>query len=145
MKIGSFSIIHLLFTFTSFSYRYIAMAADEKYVRGQDTFSCLAAISKNPVGTPLVWDWVREKWDFLVKRYTLNDRYLGRLIPRITKSFATELKLKEMQAFFEKYPDAGAGKSARAVALETVSNKIKWIQRNNDKLGRWLDSVSTRD
>lgn len=121
--------------------KYIAMCVDEKYVRGQDTFSCLISISRNPVGTPLVWDWVRENWDFLVNRYTLNDRYLGRLIPSITNSFATDLKLKELQAFFEKYPDAGSGKTARATALETVGNNIKWVQRNSEKLENWLDSV----
>ncbi|XP_043274166.1 glutamyl aminopeptidase-like [Venturia canescens] len=122
--------------------KYIAMSVDEKYVRNQDTFSCLISISKNPVGTPLVWDWVRENWEFLVNRYTLNDRYLGRLIPSITNSFATDLKLKEILAFFEKYPEAGSGKTARATAIETVGNNIKWVQKNRKKLEDWLDTVS---
>ncbi|KAG7213582.1 hypothetical protein KM043_002837 [Ampulex compressa] len=120
--------------------KFITTAKDENYVRAQDFFGCLTAISKNPVGTPLVWDWVRENWEFLVSRYTLNDRYLGRLIPVITSTFATEAKLEEMKAFFKKYPESGAGAGSRAKALETVSNNIKWLARNSGKLGSWLNA-----
>lgn len=126
--------------FLSSFYRFITTATDENYVRAQDFFSCLIAISDNPVGTPLVWDWVRSNWEFLVNRYTLNDRYLGSLIPSITKTFATEIKLNEMENFFAKYPDAGAGAMNRAKALETVSNNIKWLAKNSGKLETWLNS-----
>ncbi|XP_053981166.1 glutamyl aminopeptidase-like [Hylaeus volcanicus] len=119
---------------------FITTATDENYVRSQDFFGCLSAISGNPVGTPLVWDWVRSNWEFLVNRYTLNDRNLGALIPEITKTFATETKLNEMQAFFAKYPDAGAGAMNRAKALETVSNNIKWLAKNSGKLESWLNT-----
>ncbi|CAL7934097.1 unnamed protein product [Xylocopa violacea] len=120
--------------------KFIATATDQNYVRAQDFFGCLIAISGNPVGTPLVWDWVRSNWEFLVNRYTLNDRYLGSLIPSITNTFATETKLNEMKAFFASYPDAGAGAMNRAKALETVSNNIKWLARNREKLESWLNS-----
>jgi len=95
-------------------------------------------ISENPDGTLLVWDWVRNNWNLLVERYTLNDRYLGQLIPAITKSFATETKLQEMKAFFAKYPDAGAGANNRAKALETVSWNIKWLSEAPPKINEWL-------
>ena len=113
---------------------------NENYVRAQDVFGCLRQISNNPVGTPLVWDWVRENWEFLVKRYTLNDRYLGQLIPAITGSFASEVKLNEIKAFFEKYPKAGAGALYRTRALETVVNNIKWLKKNGGKIEEWLNS-----
>lgn len=126
--------------------KFITTATDENYVRSQDFLNCLSAISENPLGTPLVWDWVRSNWDFLVNRYTLNDRYLGSLIPSITRTFATETRLEEMKAFFAKYPDAGAGAMNRAKALETVSNNIKWLSKNREKLDNWLNSrESDRD
>jgi len=121
-----------------FFLRYITRAANEKYVRTQDFLTCLIMISKNPDGTSLVWDWVRENWEFLVNRYTLNDRYLGELIPFITSSFATQTKLDEIKAFFEKYPEAGAGTNGRIKTLETVSKNIKWLARNTKKLNEWF-------
>lgn len=118
-----YTIISLLST------RYIEEAKNESFIRAQDFLKCLISISKNPIGTPLVWLWVRDNWEFLVTRYTLNDRYLGQLIPSITSSFATQTRLDEMNDFFRKYPEAGAGENYRLKALETVSNNIKWIAK----------------
>ncbi|XP_036146513.1 glutamyl aminopeptidase-like isoform X2 [Monomorium pharaonis] len=118
--------------------KYIDRATDQNYVRTQDFLKCLIMISKNPNGTSLVWDWVRKNWEFLVKRYTLNDRYLGELIPSITNSFATQARLDEIKAFFAKYPEAGAGAAGRAKTLETVSKNIKWVARNIDSIKNWL-------
>jgi glutamyl aminopeptidase len=38
----------------------------------------------------------RDEWQYLVRRFTLNDRYLGRLIPTITGTFKSEVKLREV-------------------------------------------------
>ncbi|GLG95614.1 Aminopeptidase N, partial [Gryllus bimaculatus] len=118
--------------------RFIELAKDESNVRSQDFFSVLSSISSNPIGSSIVWDFVRSEWEYLVDRFTLNDRYLGRLIPVVTKSFTSQLKKEEMVAFFERYPEAGAGKAARNQALETVTNNIHWVQTHKDNIGKWL-------
>ncbi|XP_033233199.1 glutamyl aminopeptidase isoform X2 [Drosophila pseudoobscura] len=118
--------------------RYINLASDESNVRRQDYFTLLGYISVNPVGQSLVWDYVRENWEQLVDRFGINERTLGRLIPTITARFYTQTKLEEMQHFFEKYPEAGAGTVARQQALETVKANIKWLALNKDQLGEWL-------
>nr|XP_015839725.1 PREDICTED: glutamyl aminopeptidase [Tribolium castaneum] len=116
----------------------IDLAKDETYVRSQDYFTLLQYISSNPVGTPIVWDYVRENWPYLVERFTLNDRYLGRLIPAITNRFSTNLKVDEMKSFFAKYPEAGAGAAARQQALETVANNIKWLEKYKTVVENWI-------
>ncbi|KAL7728103.1 hypothetical protein ACLKA6_002245 [Drosophila palustris] len=119
--------------------RYINLAWNEEYVRGQDYFTCLTYISSNPMGESLVWDYVRENWLQLVARFGLNERYLGNLIPSITARFHTQTKLEEMEQFFAKYPEAGAGTAARVRALETVKNNIVWLAKNLDSVDAWLD------
>lgn len=114
------------------------MAWDPKNVRGQDYFNCLLNIAENRIGEPIVWDYVREQWPEMVKRFGLNERYMGSMIPGITAGFSTETKLSEMKQFFEKYPEAGAGAAARKTALETVQNNIQWLQNNEAKVGVWL-------
>lgn len=123
-----------------FCRRFIALAWDEKNVRRQDYFSCMASIAANRVGEPLVWDYVRGHWPEMVARFGLNERYLGSMIPAITKRFATDIRLKEMQEFFAKYPDAGAGARARVSALETTQKNIKWLKSNLQPLTEWLES-----
>lgn len=119
--------------------RYINLAWNEEYVRGQDYFTCLTYISANPMGESLVWDYVRENWLQLVERFGLNERYLGNLIPSITARFHTQTKLDEMEQFFAKYPEAGAGTAARVRALETVKNNIVWLAENLASVDAWLE------
>uniref|UniRef100_A0A1I8PGY6 glutamyl aminopeptidase n=1 Tax=Stomoxys calcitrans TaxID=35570 RepID=A0A1I8PGY6_STOCA len=118
--------------------RYINLAWYENNVRGQDYFTCLQYIAQNRVGQPLVWDYVRENWPRLVERFGINERYLGRMIPSITSRFGSQTKLEEMEAFFAKYPEAGAGTAARKEALENVKNNKKWLEQNQAAVGKWL-------
>lgn len=119
--------------------RYVLLAWDETNVRGQDYFSCLTNIASNPIGEPIVWDYVRENWQKLVDRFGLNERYLGRLIPGISARFTTKTKLDEVKAFFAKYPEAGAGATARKEALQRIENNIQWLANNEKNVTTWLN------
>lgn len=123
--------------------RFVDLAWDEKNVRGQDYFSCLANIAANRIGEPIVWDFVRENWNRMVSRFGLNERYLGRLIPSITGRFASEVKLNDLKQFFEKYPEAGAGAAARKEAIQRIENNIQWLKNNEVKLNNWLSQNSS--
>ncbi|GJQ82073.1 hypothetical protein Trydic_g6945 [Trypoxylus dichotomus] len=123
--------------------RLIDIAETGDVVRSQDYFTLMQYIAANPIGTSIVWDYVRENWEQLVDRFGLNERYLGRMIPSITRTFATNTKLQEMKDFFAKYPDAGAGASARVQALETVENNIKWLEKNTEVVESWLLNYSS--
>lgn len=121
--------------------KYIDLASkDEKYVRKQDYFTLMANIASNRNGEALVWDYVRDNWVDISKRFGLNERNLGRMIPTITSRFITTSKLNEMEEFFKKYPNAGAGQNARIQALEAVQNNIKWLERNKESIGTWLSA-----
>ena len=69
----------------------------------------VSAFSRN-AGSPIVWKFVREEWPYLVNRFSLNDRYLGRLPLVVTTDFSSEFQLQEIKDFFAKYPEAGAGR-----------------------------------
>lgn len=120
--------------------RYIELAsANETYVRSQDYFSFLNSVAGNrKYGEALVWDYVRTNWEALVARFGLSERNLGRMIPNVTARFAKEIRLQEMEDFFKKYPDAGAGANARIQALENIRNNMKWLKNNKDSIGEFL-------
>ncbi|XP_065343747.1 aminopeptidase A-like isoform X1 [Cloeon dipterum] len=133
-------------TYVSSTYHlnlYLERAKNESYVRGQDYFSVLQYMSDNPLGSSIVWNFVRDQWQYLVDRFTLNSRSLGRLIPRITQNFNTQTRLDEMKDFFAKYPDAGAGASARAQALEKVEANIQWVSLYYSDIEKWLETYSS--
>ncbi|KAH8312019.1 hypothetical protein KR044_009051, partial [Drosophila immigrans] len=123
-------------------YRFLELATDESIIRRQDYFTCVQNIAANPVGVPIVWDYYREQWPQLVERFGLNDRTLGRLIVSITASFASQVKLEEVQQFYSKYPESGAGASPRLQAIETIKYNINWLLENSAEISNWLNGKS---
>ncbi|TRY82201.1 hypothetical protein DNTS_003387 [Danionella cerebrum] len=113
---------------------------DESIVRSQDVFTLVQYVSRNAKGKTMAWDWMTLNWDYLVSRYTINDRNLGRLPSRITTTYNTDLQLWKMEHFFALHPNAGAGEMARKQALETVKNNIEWMKRNQEEIRLWLES-----
>ncbi|KAM8706831.1 hypothetical protein ACLKA7_011000 [Drosophila subpalustris] len=124
-------------------YRLLELASDESVVRSQDYFTCVQNIAANPVGEPIVWEYYREQWPQLVERFGLGDRVLGRLIASITSRFASQVKLEEVQHFYNKYPESGAGASPRQQAIETIKYNINWLQENSADIGSWLDGTAS--
>ncbi|XP_034256819.1 glutamyl aminopeptidase-like isoform X2 [Thrips palmi] len=118
--------------------KYLDIAKDESIIRSQDYFTVLGYIANNPKGEQLVWDFYRDQYDYLLKRFTLNDRTFGRFIVRVTGKFDTETRLTELKSFFEQHPDAGAGTAARKQALEGVENRIKWLATHKKAVEDWL-------
>lgn len=121
-------------------YRLLEASKNESIVKSQDLFTVVRYVSYNPLGQSMAWDWTTLNWDYLVSRYTINDRNLGRLLNSISTSYNTELQLWKMEHFFGLTPDAGAGEMPRKQAIETVKNNIGWMQRNQDEIKLWLDN-----
>ncbi|XP_051946265.1 LOW QUALITY PROTEIN: aminopeptidase A-like [Xyrauchen texanus] len=121
-------------------YRLLEAAKNESIVRSQDVFTLVQYVSRNKYGKTMAWDWVTLNWDYLVNRYSINDRNLGRLLSRITRTYNTKLQLWKMEHFFALNPNAGAGEMARKQALETVRNNIEWMAQNQDEIRLWLEN-----
>ncbi|XP_009903198.1 glutamyl aminopeptidase [Dryobates pubescens] len=119
--------------------RYLKSINNTNLIKSQDVFTVLRYISSNAYGKTMAWDWIRLNWQDLVDRFTINDRNLGRIVT-ITQNFNTELQLWQMENFFEKYPNAGAGKLPRSQSIEQVKTNIDWLKLNKEEIQRWLEA-----
>ena len=63
---------------------------------------------------------------------------MARMISEVTKRFSSTQRLEEMEAFFKKYPNAGAGENYRKIALEIVKNNIAFLHENVKTIDDWL-------
>ncbi|XP_047574175.1 glutamyl aminopeptidase [Lutra lutra] len=117
--------------------RYLDLLKDPNLIKTQDVFTVIRYISYNSYGRNMAWNWIQLNWEYLVNRYTLNDRNLGRIVT-IAEPFNTELQLWQMESFFKKYPDAGAGEKPREQVLETVKNNIEWLRQNRNTIRQWF-------
>lgn len=122
--------------------RFIDYAKNENEgFKSQDYFGIMELISDNDVGLPIVWDYIKSHWVDIVARFTINDRYLGRMIKRIISHFNTDFQLKDVEAFFAAYPEAGAGARARQQGLTNIRDNIAWRARFEDELTKWLEKL----
>lgn len=121
--------------------RLLDEAWDTSLVRQQDHLNCIQNVAANKHGEQAAWDHVRLNWERLVDRFTLGERNLGRMIPSITGRFSSSVRLMELEDFFRRNPEAGAGASARVQALENISNNIKWLERNEKIIADWLSEA----
>nr|KAF6386617.1 glutamyl aminopeptidase [Myotis myotis] len=117
--------------------RYLDLLKDSNLIKSQDVFTVIRYISYNSYGKSMAWNWIQLNWEYLVNRFTLNDRTLGRIVT-IAEPFNTELQLWQMESFFKKYPEAGAGEKPRQQALETVKNNIEWLKQNRKSISEWF-------
>ncbi|NWH17545.1 AMPE aminopeptidase, partial [Grus americana] len=117
---------------------YLKYIYNTSFIKTQDVFTVLRYISYNTYGKTMTWDWIRLNWQYLVDRFTINDRNLGRIVT-ITQNFNTELQLWQMENFFEKYPNAGAGELPRSQSIEQVKNNIEWLKLNKEEIRIWLE------
>ncbi|XP_035897099.1 glutamyl aminopeptidase isoform X2 [Anopheles stephensi] len=118
--------------------RFLDLSWDTALIRTQDQLSCIQYIASNRHGEQAAWEHVRENWPRLVARFGIGERNLGRMIPSITGRFTTRARLTELEDFFARYPEAGAGATARRQALETIQNNISWLERNEANVAEWL-------
>lgn len=121
--------------------RYLDLLKDSNLIKTQDVFTVIRYISYNSYGKTMAWNWIQLNWDYLVNRFTLNNRNLGRIVT-IAEPFNTELQLWQIQSFFEKYPEAGAGEQPREQVVETVKNNIEWLKQNRDTIREWFLDLS---
>ena len=120
--------------------RLMNLAKNETNVRSQDYFTVLSYINRNPVGNPIVWKFLQSEWSGLVERFGLNSRYLGRMPKSISYDFSTQYQLEEVQAFFLKYPESGAGARSRKQAVERIQLNIKWLKDHQAVVHQWLEA-----
>ncbi|KAM6220503.1 glutamyl aminopeptidase [Rhynchocyon petersi] len=120
--------------------RYLDLLKNSTLIRSQDVFTVIRYISYNSYGKTMAWNWIQVNWEYLVNRYTINDRNLGRIVT-IAEPFNTELQLWQMESFFNRYPEAGAGEKPRQQVLETVKNNIEWLRENRDTISKWFSNL----
>uniref|UniRef100_A0A8C1Q2P2 Aminopeptidase n=1 Tax=Cyprinus carpio TaxID=7962 RepID=A0A8C1Q2P2_CYPCA len=125
--------------------RYLEFTIDPKQVRKQDAAFAIVYISGNVIGQPLVWDFVRAKWEQITKDYDDGSFFFGRLIQGITKKFSTEFELKQLQRLKEDIAASSFSFGTQAIeqAIEKTKANIKWVSKNKAQVMNWLTEQST--
>ncbi|KAI4472307.1 hypothetical protein M0802_016954 [Mischocyttarus mexicanus] len=119
--------------------KYLQKIQDEKVVRRQDLFEIISNIALNPMGLDIVWDFFRNHWENLIEKFPLNDHVVDVVIGTTISLFKDEQKLKEVEDFFDKYPNTRPSKHIKKNVIEDIKSNIKWLNKNLWQFEKWLN------
>ncbi|KAK7083493.1 hypothetical protein SK128_002213 [Halocaridina rubra] len=122
--------------------RYLELAfAKNSAIRTQDAARVFSSIARNNVGRYLAWNFLKEQWPRISKHFGSGLFAAARIVKFATGAFNTDLELKELELFRDKYK--GTLKAAtRAVDqnIERTSNNIAWMNNSYDTIVGWLEN-----
>ncbi|XP_072372444.1 leucyl-cystinyl aminopeptidase [Scyliorhinus torazame] len=107
-------------------------------IRTQDLPFILDTASKTLAGYLFAWDFVKENWDNLVKKFHLGSYPIQSIIIGTASQFSTKSHKFEVQTFFESLTDKGMQLQAVQEALENIQLNIQWMDKNLKNLEVWL-------
>jgi puromycin-sensitive aminopeptidase len=109
-------------------------------VRPQDTVGLLGVMAGNSAGRHLTWEFIKDHWEELDRRYGSGGFGLMRLV-ETTGHFTNMEDYQDVAKFFQNHP-IPAATMALERSLERIGVNIRWLQANREELTRWLDSFA---
>ncbi|KAK6528727.1 hypothetical protein TWF694_003967 [Orbilia ellipsospora] len=103
----------------------------------QNTHYVSSSLAMNSDAKPLVWKFVKERWEDIFKLLSGNMVLLDRFVRVTLNKFADEGILNEMVEFFEKKDQRGYDRAVK-VAIDSVSGNVSWKKRDEKVVVEWL-------
>ena len=105
-------------------------------VRVHDTVSVITMVAGNTQGRDLAWQFLKDNWAELDRRYGEGGFAIMRLVG-IASAF-TSLELHDdVERFFADNPAPGAARTV-SQSLERIRLNAAWLERNRDELAGWF-------
>ena len=101
-----------------------------------NTISVVTSVASNRRGKDLAWQFLKENWDELDRRYGEGGFGLMRLVS-LTQRFSTQQMHDEVEAFFAEHPAPAAERTVRQ-SLERIRLNAAWLDRNAAEIGKYL-------
>lgn len=114
----------------------LGRSLEEEEVRTQDTVSVIVGVAANRHGRDLAWEFVKDNWAELDRRYSPGGFSIARVVG-ITDAFTTPERMEEVETFFKANP-APAAKRRIQQALERIRLNSIWLERNRSAVAEWL-------
>ncbi|XP_077996935.1 endoplasmic reticulum aminopeptidase 2-like [Glandiceps talaboti] len=119
--------------------RLLESSLDDTKIRTQDADSVIISVANNEHnGQNIAWQFFKDNWDELTKRYAGESFTMGKLIKGVISGFNTEEQLQEVRQFFDDHSDAGSGTRSIQQGIEIIEMNIDWLQNHEDDVTNWF-------
>ena len=105
-------------------------------VRVHDTVSVITLVAGNTQGRDLAWQFLKDNWPELDRRYGEGGFAIMRLVGIASAFTALEMH-DDVERFFTDNPAPGAARTI-SQSLERIRLSAAWLDRNRDELANWF-------
>ena len=105
-------------------------------VRVHDTVSVITLVAGNTQGRDLAWQFLKDNWSELDRRYGEGGFAIMRLVG-VASAFTTLEMHDDVDRFFTDNPAPGAARTI-SQSLERIRLNAAWLERNRDELAGWF-------
>ncbi|XP_061115379.1 endoplasmic reticulum aminopeptidase 2-like [Conger conger] len=118
--------------------RLINLAMEGEVIRTQDLGSVIVAISLNPAGQTLAWNFLQKNWKQLLEKFHVGSSSFRKILTGTTGHVSSKKELEEVKAFFDLLKAHGHKLKVTEVVIEGIQKNIRWLERNLHMLNKWL-------
>jgi aminopeptidase 2 len=108
-----------------------------KDVKTQDIYLPLSGLRGHAEGCDALWKFTKDNWDELVRRLPISLPLLSSVVAIATSSFTHREHIEDIKAFFKDKETKGFDMSL-SQALDSVSAKAAWLERDSEDVKAWL-------
>jgi puromycin-sensitive aminopeptidase len=105
-------------------------------IRAQDSIRIIVGVSSSQLGRSIAWDFIRENWTEIDKRYGDGGFALNRLVSLVS-GFSEASRIEEIEKFFDDNPTPAAARTIQQ-ALERIYLNIAWKNKFSKELSEFL-------
>jgi aminopeptidase N len=106
-------------------------------VKNQDAPHLLATVWQNKDGRDLTWQFIKNNWKIILKKYGEGGHFLSRLLTPL----GGHIKLKDLEdakKFFAKNLAPGADRTIKQ-AYEKIASNATWLKDDKKNIANWLN------
>lgn len=121
----------------------LEQSLDGSVMKTQDLPDVLVSISRNPRGYKLAWDFLRDNWHTLIKKFDLGSHTVSYIVTGVTNQYSTREMLDEVRSFFSSLTEE-SGSEMRCIqqTYDTIEDNIRWMDTHLPLLQDWLNRRS---
>jgi len=112
--------------------------AISKEVRDQNSPSLLANTWNNKHGQDITWEFLKDNWDIILKKYGGVGLFLSKILFSLGNHTSIN-DLKDAKKFFSKNLAPAAEKTLEQ-AYERIESNVAWLKDDKKSIENWLDN-----
>ncbi|GFT12414.1 aminopeptidase N [Nephila pilipes] len=114
----------------------------ESGIRRQDGSYVFRSVGAKLYGRDLTFNYIRDKWDVIFKRYGKSFFAISGMLKSVTSSLNTQFELFQLKEFYAKHKNnLGTAKRAFQQSLENAEANVRWMDTNYAHIVQWLDTA----